>query len=252
MPRGTTTRAYLNSSCRRHHLTRIEALKLRQNLIEKIEGLSALSSLKHLDLYGNRLTSAETGLESLASLTHLDLSYNEMRSMGSIKHMTELQTLYLCSNKISSIDSATLACLTKLKTLELGSNRIREINGLDKLCELENLWLGRNKISCIERLSGLPNLQRLSLQSNRITKLAGLEALVNLTELYLSHNGISKLEGFDTLVCSYLSAEDPREAILKYAKAAEEDPFFTKAYQETQPKAIFDLSQQEEEQEGGH
>eukprot|EP00741_Cyanophora_paradoxa_P003424 tig00000704_g3327.t1 len=46
--------------------------------------------------------------------------------------------------------------------------------------------------------------------------------------------------------------EDPREAILKYAKAAEEDPFFTKAYQETQPKAIFDLSQQEEEQEGGH
>lgn len=47
---------------------------------------------------------------------------------------------------------------------------------------------------------------------------------------------------------SSMRDEDPREALLKYAEQAEKDPIFTKAYQETQPKAIYaDLSDEEEE-----
>eukprot|EP01102_Stenamoeba_stenopodia_P001673 TRINITY_DN11511_c0_g1_i1.p1 TRINITY_DN11511_c0_g1~~TRINITY_DN11511_c0_g1_i1.p1 ORF type:complete len:452 (+),score=122.38 TRINITY_DN11511_c0_g1_i1:193-1356(+) len=44
-------------------------------------------------------------------------------------------------------------------------------------------------------------------------------------------------------------AEDPREALLKYAKVADENPYFFGAYKETQPVAIFDTTPEEEEEE---
>lgn len=37
-----------------------------------------------------------------------------------------------------------------------------------------------------------------------------------------------------------LRSEDPREALLKYADKAKEDPRWTSAYARTQPNAIFD------------
>lgn len=46
---------------------------------------------------------------------------------------------------------------------------------------------------------------------------------------------------------SSMRDEDPREALLKYADKAQKDPIFTKAYQETQPKAIYaELSDDED------
>lgn len=42
--------------------------------------------------------------------------------------------------------------------------------------------------------------------------------------------------------------EDPREAILKYADAAEKDPkFIAPAYAQTQPKPVFAKSDSEDE-----
>jgi WD40 repeat protein len=43
-------------------------------------------------------------------------------------------------------------------------------------------------------------------------------------------------------------AEDPREALLKYAKAAEENPQFFGAYKKTQPQTLFDYEDDEEEE----
>jgi WD40 repeat protein len=49
---------------------------------------------------------------------------------------------------------------------------------------------------------------------------------------------------------SSMRDEDPREALMKYAAAAKEDPIFTKAWQQTQPEAILaDVSDEEEEPE---
>ncbi|KAJ9657351.1 hypothetical protein H2198_004362 [Neophaeococcomyces mojaviensis] len=52
---------------------------------------------------------------------------------------------------------------------------------------------------------------------------------------------------------SSMREEDPREALLKYADKAQNDPMFTKAWRTTQPKTIYaDASdEEEEEQEGG-
>jgi 26S proteasome regulatory subunit T2 len=51
----------------------------------------------------------------------------------------------------------------------------------------------------------------------------------------------------ENIPLSSMRDEDPREALLKYAEKAQKDPIFTKAYQETQPKAIYaELSDEEE------
>lgn len=52
----------------------------------------------------------------------------------------------------------------------------------------------------------------------------------------------------ENIPLSSMRDEDPREALLKYAEKAEKDPIFTRAYKETQPKAIYaELSDEEEE-----
>jgi hypothetical protein len=51
---------------------------------------------------------------------------------------------------------------------------------------------------------------------------------------------------------SSLRDEDPREALLKYADKAKNDPLFTRAWEGTQPKTIYaELSDDEEEDEAG-
>ena len=54
---------------------------------------------------------------------------------------------------------------------------------------------------------------------------------------------------------SSMREEDPREALLKYAEKARDDPMFTKAWKKTQPETIYaDVSGDEEggeEEEGG-
>ncbi|KAI9818393.1 MAG: hypothetical protein M1827_000451 [Pycnora praestabilis] len=51
---------------------------------------------------------------------------------------------------------------------------------------------------------------------------------------------------------SSMRDEDPREALLKYADKAKNEPMFTNAWKNTQPKTIYaDLSDEEEEGQGG-
>ena len=49
---------------------------------------------------------------------------------------------------------------------------------------------------------------------------------------------------------SSMRDEDPREALLKYADKAKDDPMFTNAWKETQPKTIYADVSDEEEEEG--
>lgn len=52
-----------------------------------------------------------------------------------------------------------------------------------------------------------------------------------------------------SIALSSMRDEDPREALLKYAEAAEKDPMFTMAWRETQPKTIYAEAEEEEEEE---
>jgi WD repeat-containing protein 70 len=44
-------------------------------------------------------------------------------------------------------------------------------------------------------------------------------------------------------------AQDPREALLKYAKVAEEDPYFFAVYKKTQPVTKFTLDEENQEEQ---
>jgi len=44
-------------------------------------------------------------------------------------------------------------------------------------------------------------------------------------------------------------SEDPREALLKYADKAQQDPLWTKAYQDTQPAPQFTETNTEEDEQ---
>ncbi|KAL9618654.1 MAG: hypothetical protein Q9160_006621 [Pyrenula sp. 1 TL-2023] len=53
----------------------------------------------------------------------------------------------------------------------------------------------------------------------------------------------------ERIALSSMRDEDPREALLKYADKAEQDPLFTNAWSKTQPKTLYaDLSDQEEDE----
>ncbi|TGJ84513.1 hypothetical protein E0Z10_g4225 [Xylaria hypoxylon] len=173
----------------------VTRLCLRQNLVQDIDGLSALAqTLKDLDLYDN-LISHIRGLDELTELTQLDLSFNKIKHIKHISNLTKLTDLYFVSNKISQIEG--LDTLVNLRQLELGSNRIREIRNLDSLKNLEELWLAKNKITELHGLGGLPKLKLLSIQSNRIADLSPLREVPQLEELYVSHNALETLEGLD-------------------------------------------------------
>jgi WD repeat-containing protein 70 len=53
----------------------------------------------------------------------------------------------------------------------------------------------------------------------------------------------------DSVPLSSMRDEDPREALLKYAEKAKNDPLFTKAWEETQPETLYAKADDEEEPE---
>lgn len=171
---------------------------LRQNNIQRIEGLDALGgTLEDLDLYDNLIAHIR-GLEHLTKLTNLDLSFNKIKHIKNVNHLKDLKTLYFVANKIKDIEN--LDGLNKITSLELGSNRIREIKNLDTLTGIEELWLAKNKITTLANLGGLPRLRLLSIQSNRIQDLSPLKEVPQLEELYISHNLVTSLEGLEANV----------------------------------------------------
>lgn len=174
----------------------VRRLRLRQNLIQRIEGLSVLAgTLTDLEFYDN-LISHISGLDDLTNLTSLDLSYNKIKHIKNVNHLINLTDLYFVSNKISRIEG--LDGLNQLRNLELASNRIRKLENLDALPALEQLWLASNKITELTGLGALTNLRLLSVQSNRIRDLSPLKELPQLEELYMSHNGLASLEGLES------------------------------------------------------
>ncbi|NXW46751.1 LRCC1 protein, partial [Nyctiprogne leucopyga] len=94
----------LNAHCNRiarieglSHLRNLQHLDLSSNQIRRIEGLSSLANLRTLSLSCNLITKVE-GLERLFNLTILNLSYNHIRDLSGF------QCLHGTSHKISHID----------------------------------------------------------------------------------------------------------------------------------------------------
>ena len=71
-------------------------------------------------------------------------------------------------------------------------NNISEINGLDKLSNLQDLYLSSNKITEIKELDNNVNLKELYIGHNNITELKGMQNLTKLASLKLDGTPLAK------------------------------------------------------------
>ena len=102
----------------RHYKT-LEELNLKDNLIEDVSPLNAMSSLKKLDLSKNKIVDI-TKLEDLKEITKLDLSYNQISDLSPLTNLTNLRQLYLHNNQLSDI--TPLQSLSNLEEVTLMGN----------------------------------------------------------------------------------------------------------------------------------
>ncbi|KAM6985149.1 E3 ubiquitin-protein ligase LRSAM1 [Aplochiton taeniatus] len=98
-----------------------------RSLVPKGCCLSALATLKVLDLHDNKLSSLPEDIGQLASLQVLNMEKNELKVLpDSIGNLRLLQTLNLKGNLLKELP-CTIGGLSSLRTLDLSENNIRQL-----------------------------------------------------------------------------------------------------------------------------
>ena len=164
-----------------------------------------------LSLYNNQLSGTISDLSALTSLRLLDLGTNALtEEIPDLNSLTSLEQLYLWGNQLSG-PIPDLSALTSLQYLSLSQNQLTgSIPDLSSLGNLKQLYLWSNQLSGpIPDLSGLTSLQHLSLAQNQLTEsIPALTGLTNLIAVYLQENdlegGIPALTGLNSLKELYL------------------------------------------------
>jgi Leucine-rich repeat (LRR) protein len=81
-----------------------------------------------------------------------------------------------------------------LKVLTLINQGITDMEGLDKVHQVEQIWLNENLIETIKGLDKIGrSLRELYLGNNRIKRIRGLDSLVCLEKLWLDENRIESI-----------------------------------------------------------
>ena len=155
-----------------------------------------MKRLTGLDAADRQITDV-TGLEHALNLTWLGLGGNEIRNLGPLAGLNQLETLYLWVNPISDI--SPLANLTQLRDLDLGGCQISDIMPLAILIRLRFLNLRLNSIEDITPLENLTELTELSLSHNRIVDISALRSLTKLEKLWIQSNNIIDHSPLDAL-----------------------------------------------------
>jgi len=175
-------------------IDRITELKvLNSNLNEKLFCVHYVKMLKNLVLKNCGLT-LMPDLSDLSHLVSLDLSNNNLSGEVIMPLISDIETINLSNNKITSISNPDefKFSYNKLCLLNLANNEIEYIDDTGLLKKLETLNLSGNKID-VSYLTSLSNLKNLSINDNdlsfldeRIAKLTSLETL-DLTSNNLNH-----------------------------------------------------------------
>ncbi len=132
-------------------------------------------------------------------------AFGTMRSLGDLRHFTNLTSLYVQDQPTQDI--ASVAQLTKLTYLGVNHCEVESIAPLENLAALESLYLHDNRVSDLSPLSGLP-LLRLGLSRNAIEDVSPLAGMENLSRLWLNGNrvqDVSPLANLSALEALYLS-----------------------------------------------
>jgi len=112
--------------------------------IYRIDALSGLTSLEHLDLNNNYISDLSP-IAGCKGLRYLDIHDNKISDISILSEMVYLETAYLYRNRISDI--SVLAGLDRLRLLHIHENQITDLSPLLGLRHLEDLNVLQNPLS---------------------------------------------------------------------------------------------------------
>jgi len=194
-------------------LTDLQVLSLAANRITEIKGLENLTNLERLNLTNNEITDIK-GIENLTKLRYFTVYKNPFHYLNKDKFGgTGGDGQYKnpqAAVRYSKYDPERVEVVieediedeqieTEKQTVEYhGKSYVVKIKKGVKTLDLSRL--GIVDITEIEGFDKLTDLQVLSLAANRITEIKGLENLTNLERLNLTNNEITEIEGIDNLI----------------------------------------------------
>ncbi len=132
---------------------------------------------------------AKLGVFNLKNRFYIDLS--------PIKHLHNLNTLYLDHSPVNNID--TLSNLINLKELRLINTKVSNLEPIHNLKNIESLDLVNTPVINLEPIKDLTNLKTLNLTNTHVSNLDPLKGLTNLKMINLSGTQISDLEPLKSL-----------------------------------------------------
>ncbi|KAF8407174.1 hypothetical protein HHK36_006300 [Tetracentron sinense] len=184
-------------------LKRLEVLILDGNHFNStiLPSLGALTSLKNVSLFSNRLDGPFSSQAKLSNLKGLNLSANRLNGSlpaQELANLINLEILYLNGNEL--IGTSSIGVLSSLKALYLDTNKFNGALVLHGLCELKNLQeldLRLNNISGIipQCLSNLTSLRMLDLSKNQLSGNISSSLISCLTSLEYIDLSYNRFEG---------------------------------------------------------
>jgi len=122
-------------------------------------------------------------------------NYHKITELATFKNMTSLTLVYESIKSISDIVD-NLPNPAAIKYLNLNENHLTNLNGVEKLINLEELQVNFNQIEKIENLSELDNLQKFWISENKIQVIEGLP--INIVNFWAANNLIQNIpDDFD-------------------------------------------------------
>ena len=122
-------------------------------------------------------------------------NFHKITEIATFKNMTSLTLVYESIKSISDIVE-NLPNPAAIKYLNLNENQLTNLNGVEKLINLEELQVNFNQIEKIENLSELNNLQKFWISENKIQVIENLP--INIVNFWAANNLIQNIpDDFD-------------------------------------------------------
>lgn len=148
-----------------------------------------LPNLDRLNVQGNELAYL-SGVPTC--LRELNASQNQLTSLTSYGHLTNLEVLDISNNQVDSI--AQLKCLRHLRELSAAGNTISDLDGIMKTTSLVKLNLKGNRLTSVSlEECSWPHMETIDFSNNGMKHIAGLSSVPTLVTLSLDHNGLASL-----------------------------------------------------------
>lgn len=191
-------------------------LTMVPNLILDISGnelvtlpneLTHLNKMIYLNAQRNKLESLPEQMDQLQSIRIIDLTDNNIKSLGGVAQLKQLEELWLCSNSLRTLPEE-LENLSNLRSLDMSFNDLTDIpQVLFKLPKLTILFLHGNYLSRVQNLQEiLTKLPALGFKSWITTSRKVLMARLSVsiippygTLLNFSESNLTDINGINQL-----------------------------------------------------